>query len=322
MSRHNQQGRASHEARRWQRTNEAKDSHDVRVAKHAPHGEVAQSQTRVWQGDCFAFQNVKNINFQEYQRMTRSRAVHHFEDPQLDDERLLAKMEARLDQEDGADMKNKETFGDNFGKWSYEEALSANEWLNSALLKKRTSNESLNATLLKYCIVKDSASTAPGSRSHSDPPSSERSSPRSPELTMTANALCLSADASPFLPEANVHCLADTAPPPPPPPPPPEHRGLYNAPLDFGGAPVAETKGPFLMATAPCAPPVFPAPAPQSAALPLVPTAAPSYPFPSTARLLAKGLATSPPMLNNALRSRRQCMAPPQLSSPKSFANF
>lgn len=59
--------------------------------------------------------------------------TENIEDPHLDDERLLAKLEARLDQESGADAKNMETFGASPGAgWSYEEALAANEKLQCA----------------------------------------------------------------------------------------------------------------------------------------------------------------------------------------------
>jgi cold shock CspA family protein len=47
------------------------------------------------------------------------------EDPQLDDEHLIARLEERLDKECGADARNMETFGSCSG-WSYEEALEAN----------------------------------------------------------------------------------------------------------------------------------------------------------------------------------------------------
>merc|ERR1719218_391799 len=52
------------------------------------------------------------------------------EDPYLDDERLLARLEARLDQEGGADALNIQTFGaGSGGGWSFEEAVKANEKL-------------------------------------------------------------------------------------------------------------------------------------------------------------------------------------------------
>jgi len=50
------------------------------------------------------------------------------EDPCLDDERLLARLEARLDKECGADALNMQTFGTSSG-WSFEEAVAANEKL-------------------------------------------------------------------------------------------------------------------------------------------------------------------------------------------------
>jgi len=50
------------------------------------------------------------------------------EDPCLDDERLIARLEARLDKETGADDSNMQTFGTCSG-WSFEEAVAANEKL-------------------------------------------------------------------------------------------------------------------------------------------------------------------------------------------------
>jgi len=47
------------------------------------------------------------------------------QDPHLDDEHLIAKLEARLDKESGADARNMETFGACSG-WTFEEALKAN----------------------------------------------------------------------------------------------------------------------------------------------------------------------------------------------------
>lgn len=54
-----------------------------------------------------------------------SRRSKDQEDPHLDDEHLIAKLEERLDKEGGADALNMETFGTCSG-WSYEEALEAN----------------------------------------------------------------------------------------------------------------------------------------------------------------------------------------------------
>jgi cold shock CspA family protein len=54
-----------------------------------------------------------------------SRRPKDQEDPHLDDEHLIAKLEERLDKEGGADALNMETFGTCSG-WSYEEALKAN----------------------------------------------------------------------------------------------------------------------------------------------------------------------------------------------------
>lgn len=53
-------------------------------------------------------------------------AASHLEDPTLDDEKLIAKLEERLDRECGADVMNMETFGTCRGGWSFEEALAAN----------------------------------------------------------------------------------------------------------------------------------------------------------------------------------------------------
>jgi len=50
------------------------------------------------------------------------------EDPCLDDERILASLEARLDKESGADALNIQTFGTSAG-WSFEEAVEANNKL-------------------------------------------------------------------------------------------------------------------------------------------------------------------------------------------------
>jgi len=52
------------------------------------------------------------------------------EDPSLNDECLLARLEARLDKETGADALNMETFGTYVG-WSFEEAVAANDKLRS-----------------------------------------------------------------------------------------------------------------------------------------------------------------------------------------------
>jgi len=222
------------------------------------------------------------------------KATNCVQDPRLDDEWLLAKMEERLDKETGADVKNRETFGEDSGKWTYEEAAATNDWLNG--------------TLVKPYIVKDCASTAPGSRSHSNPPSSERSStPRSPAAALAVSGLSadaapfspatpmhtlglsagaapflpaapihtmgFSAHAAPFLPAAPIHTLAPTAPPPPP----PGHRGPYTA---YG----------HLM------------------------DAAPGH-ISYNAKMMTKGLATSPPITasaTGALRSRRQSLVQPR----------
>ncbi|CAE8702324.1 unnamed protein product, partial [Polarella glacialis] len=52
------------------------------------------------------------------------------QDPELDDENLCVRMEARLSKESGADSNNWDTFGDDcWGGWSFEEALAANSRL-------------------------------------------------------------------------------------------------------------------------------------------------------------------------------------------------
>jgi len=53
-------------------------------------------------------------------------ACSRAEDPALDDEALLVKMEVRLSAESGADAMNAETFGDCTGGWTFEEAAEAN----------------------------------------------------------------------------------------------------------------------------------------------------------------------------------------------------
>mmetsp|Transcript_11292 Transcript_11292/g.19615 ORF Transcript_11292/g.19615 Transcript_11292/m.19615 type:complete len:348 (+) Transcript_11292:81-1124(+) len=53
-------------------------------------------------------------------------ATSSVEDPTLDDEKLIAKLEERLSKESGADAMNMETFGTCRGGWSFEEALAAN----------------------------------------------------------------------------------------------------------------------------------------------------------------------------------------------------
>jgi hypothetical protein len=59
-------------------------------------------------------------------RLTESEP--HVPDPCLDDEVLVAALEARLSRESGADAHNFETFGDDCaGGWSFEAALEANE---------------------------------------------------------------------------------------------------------------------------------------------------------------------------------------------------
>lgn len=55
------------------------------------------------------------------------------EDPHLDDERLIARLEARLDKETGADDFNMQTFGTTTVGWTFEEAVKANEKIEREL---------------------------------------------------------------------------------------------------------------------------------------------------------------------------------------------
>jgi len=103
------------------------------------------------------------------------KATRYMQDPQLDKKKVLTQMEMLLDKETGVDVKN-------------------------------AANEQLHATPLKP--LKDCASTAAGSRTHSEAPSSERSSeaarsPRSPRKALARNVL--SANAAPFIPTAESH---------------------------------------------------------------------------------------------------------------------
>lgn len=91
-------------------------------------------------------------------------------------------MEERLSRTAGVDAETGKTFGKDLCGWSYEKALKA--------------NDKLVATPLKPSVVKDYASTAPGSRVHSEGPSSESSTPRA-SMALPASAM-LSADAAPF----------------------------------------------------------------------------------------------------------------------------
>jgi len=102
------------------------------------------------------------------------KASRYTQDTQLDKKKLLAQMEMLLDKETGADVLN-------------------------------TANERLHAAPLKS--LKDCASTAAGSRTHSEAPSSERSSeaarsPRSPRKALTRHVF--SANAAPFIPTAGL----------------------------------------------------------------------------------------------------------------------
>jgi hypothetical protein len=53
----------------------------------------------------------------------------HLADPSLDDEMLIVALEERLSRESGADARNRDTFGDCAGGWSFKEALEANQLL-------------------------------------------------------------------------------------------------------------------------------------------------------------------------------------------------
>lgn len=56
-----------------------------------------------------------------------ARSCPYIEDPRLDDESIVADIEARLSRESGADAKNAETFGGECGPgWTFEEAVQAN----------------------------------------------------------------------------------------------------------------------------------------------------------------------------------------------------
>merc|ERR1712224_436250 len=48
------------------------------------------------------------------------------QDPNLDDENSLAKMEARLSWESGADAKNVETFGERTAGWTFDDFVAVN----------------------------------------------------------------------------------------------------------------------------------------------------------------------------------------------------
>lgn len=65
--------------------------------------------------------------------MPRQKSQHkrwYQEDPNLNDEEFLSKLEARLSAESGADANNVETFGDGVnGVWTFEKALEANSKL-------------------------------------------------------------------------------------------------------------------------------------------------------------------------------------------------
>jgi len=54
------------------------------------------------------------------------------QNPHLDDERLIARLEARLDKETGADALNRQTFGACCG-WTFEEAVMANDKINEKI---------------------------------------------------------------------------------------------------------------------------------------------------------------------------------------------
>lgn len=93
-------------------------------------------------------------------------ANRYSQDPDLDDEHLIMKLEERESREACVDWKNEETFGEN-GGWSFEEAIQANAQLHAAPLKPGMLQAS------ERC-----ASTASGSRTASEGPGSESSTPR------------------------------------------------------------------------------------------------------------------------------------------------
>lgn len=96
------------------------------------------------------------------------RAAKHFQDPALDDERLLVRLEEREAREAGADAMNEETFGADATGWSFEAAVEANARLLVEPLKQRVVAKGFD-----QC-----ASTASGSRTQSEGPSSVSSTPR------------------------------------------------------------------------------------------------------------------------------------------------
>mmetsp|Transcript_35917 Transcript_35917/g.95334 ORF Transcript_35917/g.95334 Transcript_35917/m.95334 type:complete len:94 (+) Transcript_35917:618-899(+) len=57
-----------------------------------------------------------------------------YADPDLDDEKRLADLEARLSRESCADAFNSETFGEDIAGWTFEEALVANASLPTRCL--------------------------------------------------------------------------------------------------------------------------------------------------------------------------------------------
>lgn len=59
----------------------------------------------------------------------KSKSRKYKEDPKLNDEEFLGRLEARLSEESGADANNAETFGDVNGGWTFEKALEANSKL-------------------------------------------------------------------------------------------------------------------------------------------------------------------------------------------------
>lgn len=86
---------------------------------------------RPWQAPCSSL--IGTITLPGPAAARQAEAVS--EDPRLNDEVLIARLEARLSRESGADANNEETFGAGLasvGGWSFEDALEANERLSDA----------------------------------------------------------------------------------------------------------------------------------------------------------------------------------------------
>jgi cold shock CspA family protein len=113
------------------------------------------------------------------------------EDACLDDEDLIATMEARLSRESGFDVMNKETFGESYiSGWSFEEAVAANAKLSSCHLLSGVVELSMTAKDLEELGGEpttaggsaDGAETSPmespGGRSRADSPSEPEAIPQ------------------------------------------------------------------------------------------------------------------------------------------------